>query len=71
MQSFAEELGDKQIDANQEMFALGLANVLGAFFQSFAVTGGLSRTAVSSQVRTILLHFNRHAALTLFDYDIS
>ncbi|WP_257011139.1 SulP family inorganic anion transporter, partial [Burkholderia mallei] len=32
--------------ANQELKGLGLANVIGSFFQSFAVTGGLSRTAI-------------------------
>lgn len=38
-----------ELDANQELFALGLANVGGAFFQSFPVTGGFSRTAVNDQ----------------------
>lgn len=35
------------IDADQELKALGLANMFGAFFQSFPVTGGFSRTAVN------------------------
>jgi SulP family sulfate permease len=35
------------IDADQELKALGLANIFGAFFQSFPVTGGFSRTAVT------------------------
>lgn len=34
---------------NQELIALGLANVGGSFFQSYPVTGGFSRTAVSDQ----------------------
>ena len=34
---------------NQELIALGLANVGGAFFQSYPVTGGFSRTAVNEQ----------------------
>lgn len=37
------------LDANQELKALGLANVAGAFFQSYPVTGGFSRTAVNAQ----------------------
>lgn len=37
------------IDASQELVALGLANVAGAAFQSFPVTGGFSRTAVNAQ----------------------
>lgn len=38
-----------KIDSNQELIGLGMANVGGAFFQSFPVTGGLSRTAVNDQ----------------------
>lgn len=34
-------------DANTELKGLGLANIAGAFFQSFAVVGGFSRTAVN------------------------
>lgn len=37
------------IDPNQELIALGMSNVLGSLFQSFSVTGGLSRTAVNNQ----------------------
>lgn len=40
---------DHQLDANQELIALGSANLGGAFFQSFPVTGGFSRTAVNDQ----------------------
>lgn len=33
--------------SNQELKGLGLANIIGAFFQSFTVVGGFSRTAVN------------------------
>ena len=38
----------KQIDANQEMIALGACNLAGSFVQSFPTTGSFSRTAVNS-----------------------
>ncbi len=38
-----------QVVANQELVALGMANVGGAFFQAFPTTGGFSRTAVNDQ----------------------
>lgn len=38
-----------KVDANQELIALGGANIGGALFQSFPVTGGFSRTAVNDQ----------------------
>lgn len=34
---------------NQELIALGAANIGGAFFQAYPVTGGFSRTAVNDQ----------------------
>jgi sulfate permease, SulP family len=37
------------VDPNQELLALGAANVAGAFFRAFPVTGGFSRTAVNNQ----------------------
>ncbi|MDH3269809.1 MAG: solute carrier family 26 protein [Gemmatimonadota bacterium] len=37
------------IDPDQELKALGLANIGGAFAQAFPVTGGFSRTAVNAQ----------------------
>ena len=40
---------DYKIDANQELIALGFANMVGALFRSFPVTGGFSRTAVNNQ----------------------
>lgn len=38
-----------KVDANQELVALGAANIGGAFFQAFPTTGGFSRTAVNDQ----------------------
>jgi SulP family sulfate permease len=38
-----------KVDANQELVALGIANIGGSFFQSYPVTGGFSRTAVNDQ----------------------
>lgn len=37
------------IDANRELVGLGFANLAGALFRSFPVTGGFSRTAVNAQ----------------------
>jgi SulP family sulfate permease len=34
---------------NQELVSLGLANVIGSFFQTYPATGGFSRTAVNDQ----------------------
>ncbi len=38
-----------ELDADQELRALGLSNILGSFFQSFSVSGSFSRTAVNDQ----------------------
>ncbi len=38
-----------EIDNNQELIGLGLANIIGSFFKAFPVTGGFSRTAVNDQ----------------------
>ena len=40
---------DYEVDSNQELMALGLANIGGSFFQAYPVTGGFSRTAVNDQ----------------------
>jgi SulP family sulfate permease len=40
---------DFEIDPNQELIALGLANMVGSFFKSFNVTGGFSRSAVNDE----------------------
>lgn len=37
------------LDADQELRALGAANLVGAVFQGYPVTGGFSRTAVNDQ----------------------
>jgi len=38
-----------KVDANQELMALGAANIGGSLFQAFPTTGGFSRTAVNDQ----------------------
>ncbi len=40
---------DYEIDPNQELVAIGLANAGGAFFQCYPTTGGFSRSAVNDQ----------------------
>ncbi|OQR99280.1 Sulfate Permease (SulP) Family [Achlya hypogyna] len=50
--------GNYDIDANQELLALGFASAFGAFFQAMPPTGGMSRTAVNVQsARTQLASF--------------
>jgi high affinity sulfate transporter 1 len=41
--------GDPEPDANQELFALGMANVAGCLFQAYPAGGGTSQTAVNSK----------------------
>lgn len=38
-----------KVNANKELIALGLGNIVGSFFQSYPSTGGFSRTAVNNQ----------------------
>lgn len=40
-------LRNESFDANRELTGLGLANLSGGLFQSFAVAGGFSRTAIN------------------------
>ena len=51
--SIAKKLEEKhnyyKIDANQELFAIGMSNIIGSLFQSYPVTGGLSRSAVNDE----------------------
>ncbi len=50
--SVSKALSEKhgyKIDPNQELRALGVANIIGSFFQSYPTTGGFSRTAVNDQ----------------------
>ena len=39
----------QRLDPNQELIGQGLANIIGSFFQSFAVSGSFSRSAVNFQ----------------------
>jgi len=39
-----------KVNANKELIALGMGNIIGSFFQTYPATGGLSRTAVNNQV---------------------
>ncbi|KAI1886478.1 hypothetical protein AGOR_G00196160 [Albula goreensis] len=51
--AFASQ-NDYRIDGNQELFAIGLTNIMGSFVSAYPVTGSFGRTAVNSQtgVRT-------------------
>jgi high affinity sulfate transporter 1 len=40
--------GDPMPEANQELFALGMANIGGGFFQAYPAGGGTSQTAVNA-----------------------
>lgn len=42
------EHGEPMADANQELFALGMANIAGGFFQAYPAGGGTSQTAVNA-----------------------
>ncbi len=44
-----EKHSDYEVDANQELIALGSSNIIGSLFQSYPTTGGFSRTAVNDQ----------------------
>jgi sulfate permease, SulP family len=44
-----EKHGENNIRANQELIALGAANMGGSLFQSYPSTGGFSRSAVNEQ----------------------
>jgi high affinity sulfate transporter 1 len=46
--AFAER-DDPPVDADQELFALGIANLAGAFTQAYPAGGGTSQTAVNNQ----------------------
>lgn len=41
--------GEPAADANQELFALGMANIAGGFFQAYPAGGGTSQTAVNAK----------------------
>ncbi|XP_050250331.1 sulfate transporter 4.1, chloroplastic-like isoform X1 [Quercus robur] len=38
-----------ELDSNQELFGLGVANVIGSFFSSYPTTGSFSRSAVNHE----------------------
>jgi SulP family sulfate permease len=42
---------DYKIDSNQELFSIGLANMIGSIFQAYPVAGSFSRTAVNNENR--------------------
>lgn len=44
-----EKHDDYKVDANQELIALGLGNMVGSFFQTFPATASFSRTAINDQ----------------------
>jgi SulP family sulfate permease len=47
-----EKTGVETVDSNQELIALGFSNLAGSFLQSFPVTGGFSRSAISYEAGT-------------------
>ncbi len=47
--SFENKTQHHKINADQELVALGSANMIGSFFQSYPISGGFSRTAVNEQ----------------------
>lgn len=52
-QAVAQKRGDYEVDADQELKALGSANVLGSFFGAYPVSGGFSRTAVNERAGAV------------------
>jgi len=40
---------DYKVVPSQELIAIGMGNIVGSFFQTYAATGGFSRTAVNDQ----------------------
>ena len=46
---FQQEDPNYEIEANQELRALGLTNTIGSFFQSYVATSSFSRTAVNAE----------------------
>jgi sodium-independent sulfate anion transporter 11 len=60
----------KAVDASQELFALGFANIFSSFVRSFPLAGSFSRTAVNngSGVKTPLggLMTGKHIQIVIF-----
>ncbi|KAA8595152.1 hypothetical protein FQN60_012287 [Etheostoma spectabile] len=46
---------DYRIDANQELLAIGVTNIMGSFVSAYPVTGSFGRTAVNSQTGTCVV----------------
>lgn len=44
-----DKSGEETIDANQELVALGVSNMLGSFFQGYASTASFSRSAINQE----------------------
>ncbi len=40
---------DYKVDSNQELFSIGLSNLIGSFFHAYPVAGSFSRTAVNDE----------------------
>ncbi|MFS4467121.1 SulP family inorganic anion transporter [Maribacter sp. 2210JD10-5] len=57
--SLEEKSGEETIRPNQELIALGSANIVGSFFQAFPVTASFSRSAINyeSGAKTNLASF--------------
>jgi len=49
-QALDEKNGEDRVDANQELLALGAANIVGSFFQSYSTTGSFSRSAINNKL---------------------
>lgn len=47
--SMAQKRRDHEVDANQELRAIGAANAIGSLFGAYPTTGGFSRTAVNAR----------------------
>lgn len=47
--SLESQQGDHVVNANQELKALGISNMIGSLFQSYPVSGGIARTAVNNE----------------------
>lgn len=60
-----EKHDDYEVDANKELIALGMSNIVGSFFQSYPTTGGFSRTAVSDQAGAKTGMYSIFAALVV------
>jgi sodium-independent sulfate anion transporter 11 len=60
--------GSSRVDSTQEMFAIGLSNLVGSFFGSIPVTGSFSYTTVNhaSGVRTPVSGLATGALVLLF-----